>query len=77
MSRRPKRSVAKTLTSSSSMLQSPGDVLLERKITMATEDFTSSKFCMLILSNRDRLSKENALTISDYVITMKRNQSKT
>ena len=74
MSRCSNRSVAKTLASSSSMLKSPGngDVVLERKITMATEDFTSSKFCELILRDRNRLSKDNALTLSDYVIAMKR-----
>jgi hypothetical protein len=56
------------------MFQSPGndDVLFERKITMATEDFTSSKFCELILRDSKRLSKENALTLSDYIIAMKK-----
>lgn len=55
------------------MFQSPGnDDVLERKITIATEDFASSKFCELILRGRDRLSKENASTVSDYVIAMKR-----
>ncbi|MFZ0223247.1 MAG: hypothetical protein WAM42_16300 [Candidatus Nitrosopolaris sp.] len=47
-------------------------LLLERKITTATEDFTTSKLCELILRDRNRLSKENALTVSDYVIAMKR-----
>jgi hypothetical protein len=45
---------------------------IERKITLATEGFTTTKFCELILKDRDRLSKENALTISDYIIAMKR-----
>ena len=47
-------------------------LLLERKITTATEDFTTSKLCELILRDRNRLSKENALTVSDYIIAMKR-----
>ncbi|PWU79072.1 MAG: hypothetical protein DLM72_19305 [Candidatus Nitrosopolaris wilkensis] len=37
--------------------------LLERKITLAIEGFTTVKFCELILRDRNRLSKENALTI--------------
>ena len=44
---------------------------LERKITLATEGFTTSRFCELILRDRSRLSKENALTVCDYVIVMK------
>lgn len=47
-------------------------ILLERKITLATEGFTTNKFCELILKDRTRLSKENALTICDYIIAMKR-----
>ncbi len=46
--------------------------LLERKITLATEGFTTVKFCELILRDRNRLSKENALTICEYMIAMKR-----
>ena len=45
---------------------------LQRKIAIATEGFTTHKFCELILTDRSRLSKENALTIFDYVIAMKR-----
>jgi hypothetical protein len=48
------------------------DVLLERKISLATEGFTTHKFCERLLKDRKRLSKENALTLCDYVITMKR-----
>ena len=46
--------------------------LLERKINLATEGFTTHKFCELVLKDRSRLSKENALTICDYIIVMKR-----
>ena len=48
------------------------DVVLDRKITLATEGFTTAKFCELVLKDRSRLSKENALTISEYIIAMKR-----
>jgi hypothetical protein len=47
-------------------------ILLDRKITMATEGFTTDRFCELVLKDRSRLSKENALTICEYVIAMKR-----
>jgi hypothetical protein len=35
----------------------------KRKITLATGDFTTSRFCEPILRDRSRLSKENALPI--------------
>ena len=44
---------------------------LERKITLATEGFTT-KFCELILRDRNRLSKENALVVAEYAVAMKR-----
>ena len=47
-------------------------ILLDRKITMATEGFTTDRFCELVLKDRSRLSKENALTICDYIIAKKR-----
>jgi hypothetical protein len=69
---------AKVHTSSSSpSLGNNDDVnfdvaMLERKIPLATEGFTTHKFCELILRDRSRLSKENALTMCEYVIAMKR-----
>ena len=39
---------------------------------MATEGFITNKFCEITLRDRNRLSKENALTISEYIIAMKR-----
>jgi hypothetical protein len=42
------------------------------KIILATEGFTTRKFCELVLRDRTRLSKDNALTICDYIIAMKR-----
>lgn len=46
------------------------DEILERRITLATECFT--KFPELALNDRNRVSKENAMTICDYIIAMKR-----
>jgi integrase len=46
--------------------------LIERKITLATEGFTTHKFCELVLRDRNRLSEENALTMCEYIIAMKR-----
>ena len=45
---------------------------LDRKIALVTEGFTTTKYCELILRDRTRLSKENALTACDYIIDMKR-----
>ena len=38
---------------------------------MATEGFTTAKYCKLILRDRSRPFKENTLRLSDYVIAMK------
>src|ERR1041385_4536418 len=62
----------KTHVSASRNNDSDGLSLLERKINIATEGFTTHKFCELVLRDRNRLSKENALTICEYVIAMKR-----
>jgi integrase/recombinase XerD len=48
------------------------DKELDRKITLTTEGFTTTKYCELILRDRTRLSKENALTVCDYIMDMKR-----
>jgi hypothetical protein len=46
------------------------DVELTR---LVTEGFsTSNKYCKLVLSDRNRLSEENALTVCDYILAMKR-----
>jgi integrase/recombinase XerD len=48
-------------------------LLLNRKINSVIEDFPSNlKFCELMLRDRSKLSKENAMTICDYLIAMKR-----
>jgi hypothetical protein len=45
---------------------------LDRKITLATEYFTTTKASELILKDRTRLSEENALTVCNYIIAFKR-----
>jgi hypothetical protein len=45
--------------------------LLERKIALATEGFTT-KFCTLVLKDRNRMSQENALVLAEYIIALKR-----
>ena len=68
MSRRSNQRVAEILGS----YKGKQDLELDRKITLATEGFMTNKFCELILRDRNRLSNENALTISEYIIGMKR-----
>ncbi|MGB6594662.1 MAG: hypothetical protein WBE68_24425, partial [Candidatus Nitrosopolaris sp.] len=74
MTRRSNKSIAEILTPLlAAQASSKNEVdSLERKINMATEGFATTKFCELILRDRNRLSKENALTVSDYIIAMKR-----
>ncbi|MGC2681244.1 MAG: hypothetical protein WA323_05190 [Candidatus Nitrosopolaris sp.] len=74
MARRSNKSIAEILTPPL-IVQAASkndNELLETKINMAAEGFGTTKFCELILRDRNRLSKENALTVSDYVIAMKR-----
>jgi integrase len=47
-------------------------LLLQRKIIQATEGFATIKYPEKILYDRSRLSQENALTIAEYIIAMKR-----
>jgi integrase/recombinase XerD len=47
------------------------ELLLQRKIALVVEGFTT-KSSESILKNRNRLSKENALTVCNYIIAMKR-----
>ena len=46
--------------------------LLQRKIALATEGFATIKYPEKVLRDRNRLSQENALTIAEYIISMKR-----
>ena len=64
-----KSMVGGTITISESAVTN--DEILERKIIITTEGFTR-KFPELILKDRNRLSKENAMTVYDYIIVMKR-----
>jgi integrase/recombinase XerD len=77
MHRRSKKPVAEILSPTNVSFLDENDndkhlALLERKITLATEGFTTHKFCELILRDRNRLSEENALTMCEYIIAMKR-----
>ena len=78
MVRRSNKSIAEILTLSKVPLQDKNDdnykrlALLESKINLATEGFTRLKFCELALKDRNRLSEENALTICEYILAMKR-----
>ena len=78
MARLSNKSIAEILTSPATQVSASrnndndGLSLLERKINIATEDFTTNKFCEIVLRDRNRLSKEDAITICGYVIAMKR-----
>jgi hypothetical protein len=73
MARRSKKTVETILSvASATTTTTKEDFEVQRKITLATEGFTTTKFCELILRDRSMLSKESALTISEYIIAMKR-----
>jgi integrase/recombinase XerD len=70
MGRRSNNQIAKILLVKDN--EGLGQEALDRKIALATEGFGNLKFCELVLRDRNKLSKENALTICEYVIAMKR-----
>ena len=73
MARRSNKSIAEILVQPSpSQVSSKNNNELEKKINTAVQSFDTNKFCELILRDRNRLSKENALTVSDYIIAMRR-----
>ena len=78
MARRSNKSIAEILSQKTNVPFIDGNdndkhlTLLERKITLATEGFTTDRFCKLVLRDRSRLSEQNASTICEYVIAMKR-----
>ena len=74
MTRRSNKSIAESLTPprQAQGASKNDNELLEKKISTAAEGFGTTRFCELILRDRNRLSKENALTVSDYIIAMKR-----
>jgi hypothetical protein len=46
---------------------------IQRKVTLATDGFLPpTSFCDLVLRDGSRLSRENALTIAEYIIAMKK-----
>jgi integrase/recombinase XerD len=70
MGRRSSEQIAKILLAKNS--EGLGQEALDRKIALAVEGFGNLKFCELVLRDRTKLSNENALTICEYVIAMKR-----
>jgi hypothetical protein len=79
MARRSNKSIAEIVTSTDFSFTDQNDnddnnplISLERKVSLATEGFATHKFCELVLKDRNRLSRENASTVCDYVIAMKR-----
>src|SRR5919202_4329879 len=72
MARCSNKSVSEIMSSTDGKDNDKQLALLDRKIMMATEGFTTDRFCELVLKDRSRLSKENALTICEYIIAMKR-----
>lgn len=71
MARRSNKSIQEILSSSSEFISfDDKEKELDRKITIATEGFTTNKYCELVLRDRTRLSKENALAICNYIIDM-------
>jgi integrase/recombinase XerD len=80
MVRRSKEQIAKILSLDTTAITTMADkkhkeelLLLNRKINSVIEDFPPNlKFCELMLRDRSKLSKENAMTICDYLIAMKR-----
>ena len=76
MARRSNKSIQEILLgeqqSPTEGFTTPDDKELDRKIILATEGFTTTKYCELVIRDRTRLSKENALKVCDYIIDMKR-----
>ena len=78
MARRSNKSIAEILSLSSINLTSLNEdyngkhIEIDKKIAVVTEGLSSYKFWELIFKDRNRLSKENALTVCDYLIAMKR-----
>ena len=71
MSRHSKTNVNSGVATSEALTRSNDLHLLERKIVLATEGFTS-RFSESILRDRNRLYQDNALVVAEYIIAMKR-----
>jgi tRNA(Ser,Leu) C12 N-acetylase TAN1 len=74
MARRSNKSLEATLTAAEATTarKDEDDLEIQRKVDLAIEGFTTSKYCELVLKDRIRLSKENALVVYNYIIAMKR-----
>jgi hypothetical protein len=72
MARRSNKSIAEILTQSAAGSPVDDNIQLQKKIDSATEGFATDRFCELALRDRNRISEENASTICDYIIAMKR-----
>ena len=73
MAGRSNKSIAEILTRSTAVPSSEvvDNIQLHRKIASATEGF-ATRYCELVLRDRNRISEENALIICAYIIAMKR-----
>jgi hypothetical protein len=74
MARRSNKSLEATLTAAeaTTATKDEDDLEIQRKVGLAIKGFTTSKYRELVLKDRIRLSKENALVICNYIIAMKR-----
>jgi hypothetical protein len=71
VSRPSKTNVNSGVATTEALIRSNDLHLLERKIILATEGFTS-RFSESILRDRNRLYQENAIVVAEYIIAMKR-----
>jgi len=63
--------IATSTATKSLMKKEQEEALIERKILLATEGFTTN-FCKSILKGKSKLSEQNALVVAEYIIAMKR-----
>jgi hypothetical protein len=63
--------VVESLTKIIITTKTPADEVLEKKIALATEGLPT-RFCEGVLRDRNRISEQNAVTIPEYIISMKR-----
>jgi integrase len=71
VSRQSKTNVNSGVATAEALTRSNDLHLLERKIILATEGFTS-RFSESILRDRNRLYQEKALVVAEYILAMKR-----
>jgi hypothetical protein len=68
MARRSNKLLEATLTAAeaTTATKDEDDLEIQRKVGLAIKGFTTSKYRELVLKDRIRLSKENALVICNY-----------